>query len=76
MKSIKCNNSNSKAVTFFPNGGRADQIMVFATEDGEYWFSIGKFYKSEKSAKRAAVKTMLKYEYTFDAQEMESLTIV
>ena len=75
MVAIKCNNSDSKAVSFFPNGGRADQIMVFATQDGEYWFSIGKSYKSAKSAKRAAVKAMLKHGYTFDTQEMESLTI-
>lgn len=30
MTTIKCNNSERKAVEFFLNGGRADQIMVFA----------------------------------------------
>ena len=75
MTTIKCNNSDNKAVEFFLNGGRKDEIMVFAIQDGEYWFTIGKFYKTVSGAKRAAVKTMAKYGYTFDANEMANLNI-
>ena len=35
MTTIKCNNSEHKAVEFFLNGGRKDEIMVFAVQDGE-----------------------------------------
>lgn len=73
MTTIKCNNSDHKSVSFFLNGGM--NILVFAMQDGEYWFSIGKGYKNEKTAKRAAVKEMAKSGYTFDAKEMENLVI-
>ena len=49
--------------------------MVFAIEDGEYWFTIGKGYTTENGAKRAAVKTMAKYGYTFNEKEMKNLKI-
>ena len=68
MTTIKCNNSDHKAVSFFPNGGI--NILVMAMQDGEYWFSIGNGYKNEKTAKRAAVKEFAKHGYTFDAKEM------
>lgn len=72
---IKCNNSNSKSVYFFPNGGNMNDIMVFAQQDGEYWFSIGKGYKTIANAKRAAIKAMAKMGYTFDDKEMQKLSI-
>lgn len=75
MITIKCNNSKSKAVKFLLNGGRKDQIMVFALEDNEYWFSVGTYYKTVDGAKKAAVKAMLKHGYTFDKKEMDSLVI-
>lgn len=75
MTTIKCNNSERKAVEFFLNGGRKDEIMVFAIQDGEYWFTIGKFYKTVLGAKRAAVKVMAQHGYTFDANEMANLNI-
>lgn len=75
MTTIKCNNSERKAVEFFLNGGRTDQIMVFAIQDNEYWFTIGKFYKTVSGAKRAAVKVMAQFGYTFDANEMANLKI-
>lgn len=75
MATIKCNNSDSKAVEFFLNGGNPNSIMVFATQYGEYWFTVGKFYKTEKGAKRAAVKAMARHGYTFNANEMENLRI-
>lgn len=75
MKGIKCNNSSSKSVRFFANGGNENDIMVFAIQDGEYWFTIGKSYKSLKNAKRAAVKEMAKHGYTFDEKEMEKLIL-
>lgn len=75
MTTIKCNNSERKAVEFFLNGGRKDEIMVFAIQDGEYWFTIGKFYKTVSGAKLAAVKVMAQHGYTFDANEMANLNI-
>ena len=72
MTTIKCNNSERKAVKFFNNGAT---IMVFAIEDGEFWFTIGKGYATENGAKRAAVKKMAKYGYTFDAKKMKDLKI-
>jgi len=72
MKAIKCNNSEKKSVRFFNNAGT---IMVFAIQEDEFWFTIGQSYKTESGAKRAAVKTMAKYGYTFDAKEMENLKI-
>lgn len=59
-----------KGVTFMKNGGREDEILVFAEmridDRWEYWFSIGKFYKTLKAAKRSAVKKMAEMGYTFD----------
>ena len=72
MTTIKCNNSERKSVKFFNNGAT---IMVFAIEDGEFWFTIGEGYGTENGAKRAAVRVMAKYGYTFDAQEMKNLKI-
>lgn len=76
MKRINCNNSESKAVEFILNGGRKDEIMVFAVIDTEYWFTVGTFYKTVTGAKRAAVKAMAKLGYTFDADEMSNLDII
>lgn len=75
MAKIKCNNANDIAVEFILNGGRADQITVFAEHDNVYWFSIGKLYKTINGAKKAAVKAMSRFGYTFDEQELKSLTI-
>lgn len=76
MIEIKCNNSKTKAVTFWRNGGRADEVMVFANQiyDGhsEYWFTIGT-YKSLKNAKRGAVRAIGEHGYTFDPVELEKL---
>lgn len=73
MATIKCNNSECKAVSFFVNGDI--NILVMAMQDGEYWFTIGKGYKNAKTAKRGAVKEMAKFGYTFDEKEMEKLVI-
>ena len=75
MVTIKCNNSDNKSVKFMLNGGRKDQIMVFALEYGEYWFSIGSFFKTPAGAKRAAVREMGDMGYTFDENEMKNLVI-
>lgn len=72
---IKCDNSNNKSVYFFPNGGNMNDILVFAQQDGEYWFTIGKGYKTIANAKRAAIKAMAKMGYTFDVEEMKMLAI-
>ena len=73
MTTIKCNNSENKAVTFFPNGDI--NILVMALQDNEYWFTIGKGYKTVAGAKRAAVKEMARLGYTFNAKEMEKLVV-
>lgn len=76
---IKANNSATKAVRFLANGGDESCIMVFALQwDSynncfEYWFSIGKYYKNIKTAKRAALKKMNAYGYTFDEKEWEKI---
>lgn len=78
MIEITCNNSKNKSVTFMRNGGRADQIMVFANQydsyEGrfEYWFTVGT-YKTLKNAKRAAQKQFGNLGYTFDPVELETL---
>lgn len=77
MVKIKCNNSESKSVQFTLNGGRKDEIMVFALQDGEYWFAVGngRMYKTANGAKKAAVKEMGQFGYTFDEKEMRELAI-
>lgn len=77
MVSIKCNNSESMSVRFIPNGGRKDEILVFAIQDGDFWFAIGKgrLYSTLSGAKRAAVKEMGQFGYTFDENEMKNLEI-
>ena len=72
MVTIKCENSN-KSVSFFPNGGLS--ILVFAMQDGEYWFSIGNGYKTVAGAKRAAKKEMAKFGYRMNEKELERLVI-
>lgn len=72
MATIKCNNSERKAVEFWVN---RKTIMVFALEDGEYWFTIGDGYSTENGAKRAAVRKMLMHGYTFNESEMKNLKI-
>ena len=69
---INCNNSSRKSVEFFNNGAT---IMVFALEEGQYWFTIGEGYSTEAGAKKAAVKKMAKHGYTFNEQEMANLKI-
>lgn len=73
MTTIQCNNSATKSVSFFPNGGY--NILVFAEQCGEYWFSIGKGYKTAAGAKRAAKKQMGALGYTFDEKALEDLVI-
>ena len=77
MATIKCNNSERKSVKFSLHGGRKDEIMVTAIQDGEYWFSIGndRIYRTVSGAKKAAVKEMSKMGYTFDENEMKNLEI-
>lgn len=75
MTTIYCNNSKTHGVNFILNGGAADCILVYAEMDGEYWFSVGRFYKTAQNAKRAAIKAFAKFGYTFDAAEMEALVI-
>lgn len=70
MKTIKCINSN-KSVSFFDNG---NTVLVFAQQDGEYWFTIGKGYKTLNGAKRSAVKEMKKMGYTIEPKALESLS--
>ena len=73
MKTIKCNNSASKAVSFFDNGGI--NILAFAMQAGEYWFSIGHGYKTLAGAKRAAKKEMAAHGYTFNEKELAALAL-
>ena len=68
------------AVRFSLNGGNSDQVMVCTlelnrdTDSWEYWFQIGTFYKSMKTAIRAAVKNMAKYGYTLNNSDLEKLS--
>lgn len=75
MIEIKCNNSKFKSVIFWRNGGREDQVMVFAMEENEYWFTIGT-YNSLRNAKKGAVKAMGDHGYTFDPVELKTLNFV
>ena len=75
MTTIKCNNSTSKAVQFFPNGGNMNDIIVFAINGGDYWFTIGDGYKTIEGAKRAAIKKMALHGYTFNEAKMKALVI-
>lgn len=70
---IKCSNSN-KGANFFPNGGDMNDIIVVATQDGEYWYTIG-HYKGAKSAKTYAAKSLAKMGYHFDENELKNLVI-
>lgn len=72
MITINCNNSTRKSVKFVP---MSNCIMVFALEDGEYWFTIGDGYATESGAKKAAVKKMAQHGYTFNENEMKNLKI-
>ena len=74
MWSIKCINSTSKSVVFMLNGNHVNDIMVIAMQDGEYWYTIGR-YKSEKGAKRAAIKSMEKHGYILNESELMNLKI-
>ena len=78
METIKCNNSQSVSVKFIKNGGAKDEILVFALIDNEFWFAIGNghFYKTENAAKKATIREMNKFGYTFDNEEMEKLNII
>ena len=78
MATIKCNNSKSVSVKFIKNGGAKDEILVLALIDNEFWFAIGNghFYKTENAAKKATIKEMNKFGYTFDNEEMEKLNII
>lgn len=77
MVRIKCNNSERMSVQFTLNGGRKDEVMAFALQDGEYWFAIGngRMYKTASGAKKAAMKEMAQFGYTFDTKEMGELEI-
>lgn len=78
MIQIISNNSKNKSVKFMRNGGRADDILVYACQYDSYeeryvyWFAVGE-YKNIKNAKRAAKKQMLAQGYTFDEKELEAL---
>lgn len=72
MKTIVCNNSQRKSVVFFNNGGI--NILAIAQQDGEYWFTIGHF-NTLSGAKRSAKRQMLRSGYTFDENELNSLTL-
>lgn len=71
MKTINCNNSTSKSVSFFANG---NNFIAFAEQDREYWFTIGHF-KTLAGAKRSAVKQMARMGYTFNEKEMQAVTL-
>lgn len=73
MVTICCKNSD-KGVTFMPNADGMGRIMAVATQDGEYWFSLG-WYKTEAGAKRAAAKQMAAHNYEFDAVQLADLKI-
>ena len=74
MATIRCTNSESKSVSFMFNGGNPNDIMVAAMQDGEYWFTIG-WYKTEKGAKRAAIKSMKKHGYLLNESEVMNLKL-
>lgn len=71
MKEIKCTNSN-KSVRFFRNG--PEDIMVFACQEGEFWFTVGS-YKTLKGAKRSAVRKMSDHGYKVDMNALNKLSI-
>ena len=73
MIAVKCNNSESKSLAFYANGGNEKDIIVIAMQNGEYWFSVGN-YSSLKSAKNFAVKKMAKRGYTFNESELNNLS--
>ena len=72
MKTINCNNSTHKSVSFYDNAGLS--IIAYAKKDGEYWFSIGG-YKTLENAKRAAKRVMAIYGYTFNEDELAALAL-
>ena len=72
MKTINCNNSTHKSVSFFDNAGLS--IIACAMQDGEFWFTIGR-YKTLANAKRAAKKEMAAHGYTFNEKELAALSL-
>ena len=62
---ISCKNSN-KAVNFMMNADGFGGILAIATEEGEYWFTVG-WYKTEKGAIRSAKKQLANLGYELNA---------
>ena len=70
---ITCTSSD-KAVTFMPNADGFGGILAIASQDGEYWFTLG-WYKTTAGAKRAAVKQLGALGYRFNENELKALVI-
>lgn len=64
-KTYNCKNSD-KAVTFMFDADGQGRILAIATQEGEYWFSVG-WYKTEANAIRASRKQLSALGYTLNA---------
>ena len=62
---INCNNSN-KAVELMMDANGFGGILAIATQDNEYWFTVG-WYKTEKGAIRSAKKQLARLGYELNA---------
>ena len=62
---ITCKNSD-KAVEFMMNADGFGGILAIATQDKEYWFTVG-WYKTEKGAIRSAKKQLSRLGYELNA---------
>lgn len=72
MKEVKCINSGSKSVRFFRNG--PEDIMVFACQDGELWFTVGSF-RTVAGAKRSAVRKMADHGYKLNIEQLKGIEL-
>ena len=48
--------------------------MVFACQEGEFWFTVGS-YKTLKGAKRSAVRKMADHGYKVDMNALNNLSV-
>lgn len=62
---IICKNSN-KAVELMMNADGFGGILAIATQENEYWFTVG-WYKTENGAIRSAKKQLSRLGYELNA---------
>lgn len=65
MKTIFCTDTR-KAVEMMMDADTMGRILAVATQDGEYWFTLG-WYKTEAGAVRSARKQLAALGYTLNA---------